>query len=62
MMTARTNTPVKLYRLTEVTEPGTLEPGRYIATRGDLILLDVELDEPTRPRDLIPLVQAGNDG
>lgn len=46
-----------LYRLTEITEPGALDPGRYIATRGDRVLLDAELDEPTQPRDLIPLVR-----
>lgn len=49
----------KLYRCTPVTEPGTLEPGRYLMVGPSGVMVPMELAEPTRPRDVAAALKAG---
>lgn len=46
----------RLFRVEEVTGPGTLPAGDYAIRRGDHIILDIALREPITVRDLQPLV------
>lgn len=48
--------PAKLFRVEEVTERGVLPAGRYLFAVGSEIMMDVDLPEPMRPRDLKPVI------
>ena len=58
MATATATVAPTLYRVVEVDAPGILPPGRYVAIRAGRVIMDVELERPTNPRDLIPAVKA----
>ena len=45
-----------LFRVEEVTKPGTLPAGQYAIRRGSRIILDIDLREPMSVRELRPLV------
>jgi hypothetical protein len=49
---------VRLFRVDEVTEPGMLPAGHYIITRGERVLVETEILQATRPRDLRDEIRA----
>lgn len=57
LLTMGANMPAKLYRVEEVSAPGILPAGTYVALRDGRVIMEVEVKQPTRPRDLIPLVR-----
>ena len=45
--------PAKLYRVEEITTPGILPVGHYLATIADRVLVEVTLDRPTLPSKVL---------
>ena len=50
--------PATLYRVEEITDPGTLPAGRYLFTRQKRIIVEIELHGPTHPRNLKAMVRS----